>query len=329
MANFNPHSPIKDHVTAVADALALKQFGGYVLGAFDNALIAGVHGMKHNMPFGNQWQFPATWKMNSEEHEPGTEMVGNNEPANEERTIVLDDKELVAHVTLSKRDDLISHLSLLPEWGRQAGIALAETYEKYWLQCLCLGARQSARTIAGTSDSFPAGNRLDTARTGASIAAAYPLSLAGSKYAQDDLGQIGQKMDEKNVPKTGRFAFIGPYMSRVFRQDKTLVSRDYQDTNTLLTRQMYLVEGFWLEEANLMPTALIASGPSAYQGDFTTTAMLCMGDNTAVGSVFLEEIDPFGPTWYESRRAWLLGAAMFQGSKWLRPEACGEVQIAG
>jgi hypothetical protein len=324
MANVNPTSPLQDLGAGDEQALALTQFAGTVLTAFDEMLVAGRYGVKHYLQSGDSWQFPATWKMSAESHTPGVELAGSDEPLTEERTVSIDDKELVGHAYLSKRDSLISHLDLIPEWAKQAARALAKQYDSYWLRSLILGARQSAR---GPASEFPAGNVVT--RDAATLVAAYPISLAGSKNLQDDLGEIAQDMDEKDVPKENRVAFLSPYLKRVIRQDKTLLSRDYQDANDQNSRRLIEVEGFLVEETNNMPSSNIATGESTYQGNFSLTACCCIGDSSAVGTVFLEDIEPFGPEWYTNRRAWLLGAAMFQGSKWLRPEACGEIAIDG
>ena len=324
MANFNLTPPLQEFGAGDRDALALAQFAGRVLTKFPELSVAYRHGLKHQMPSGDSFQFPATWDMATESHVPGTELVGRREPLNEDRRVVIDDEELVAHATLSKRDDLISHLHLIPQWADQAAQGLRNMYDSYWLRCVIFGAREAIR-----GGVFPAGQRV--ARVAATIAAAYPVSLAGSQALQMDIGELGQGMDNDDVPKDARFIFLSPYLKRVLLQDRTLTSRDWTDVNTLVTRQLTQVEGFMVEETNHLPRADVAAGEAQYQGLFATrpdlTVCCAIGHDTAVGSVFLEDIDAFGPSWYENRRSWLLGAAMFQGTGWLRPEACGEIHL--
>ena len=326
MPDPNLYRQLQDLGAGDALALALKRFSGLVLGAYETKLVVVSHGVKQALVGAKEYQFPATWKMTAEEHEPGTQLGGNKEPLSEERKIALDTKELVSHNWTPVIDQFIAHFSTQRETAKQAARAIARQLDSRGLRVLILGARQSTR---GPNNEFPAGNRLTSPRT-APATTAYPLSLTGSKNLQNDLAEIAQKMDEKDVPREWgmRWAFLTPYLKRVLLLDKTLVSRDYQDPNTMLRRVVKEVEGFIVEETNLMPSTNVTTETNDnYNGDFSKTACCCLGDETAIGRVYAEEITAFGPEWYGDRRAWLIGAASFQGQKWLRPEACAEIQM--
>ncbi|HUT62021.1 MAG TPA: phage capsid protein [Phycisphaerae bacterium] len=318
-------------------ALALKMYSGMVIEAYETLTQVEPDILQKQITEGKSYQFPAIWKMEDEVHEPGVELAGNDEPISEERTVPVDTKERVAHNYLSTVDEMIGHWDTRAERARQAGRALARTTDALLLRRIIQGAKTAAR---GPVNEFPAGNQLTVAQAGASLAAAYPISITGSKQFQNNLAEIAQKMDEKDVPEEGRIAYIGPYMHRVLRQDNTLLSRDYQNVNTKLTRKLYEAEGFAIKKTNLTPCvndatqaaswiAKVGNSSYSYSGDYSLTAAVCIGDRSAAGQVNYVNIDAFGPTWMESKRAWLIGAASFKGSKWLRPEACGVIEISG
>jgi len=305
-------------------ALALKEFAGLVLTAYPTKTVALEHCMQKTITEGSSHQFPAIWKMTAEEHTKGTELVGNNEPISEERTVNVDTKQLVAHAYIDTVDEFIAHFDTRQERAVQAARAIARTVDSRLIRCAILGARQSAR---GPASEFPAGNTLDSPRSGP-LATAYPPSLTGSKRLQADFAEIAQKMDEKDVPEDNRVALITPYLSKVFAQDDTLESVDYQSPNNKFTRKLLMVEGFLCKKTNQMPSTNVTTGQTAYQGDFTKTVCAFMADNTAVGQVKFGGIIPEGPTWVVTRLAWLLLARHLQGAKWIRPEACGEIALA-
>lgn len=309
-------------------ALALKEYSGLVLANFPTATVALNYGQRRSMPRGSgkSWQFPAFWRMSGAYHTAGVTLGGENEPITEERLVTMDTKAYIAHAWLDDVSDFIQHFDTRQQIAVESARDLARHRDSITFQCIINGARQAARS------SFPAGNTLDSPRTGP-ISTAYPVSLAGSKNLQSDLAEIAQKMDEKNVPRMGRVAFLTPYLLRVLRQDKTLATIDYKSPNNNITRQMVMVEGFMVEETNQMPSANITSSSvtghqTAYQGNYTTTVCCCVGSSDAFGTIYYADVQPIGPHWDEVRQAWLIGAKQLAGSNWLRPEACGEIAIA-
>ena len=322
--------PLQSLGAGSTTALALKEFSGMVLTALANKTVAMPFVTTKTVTQGNSWQFPALWKATVGYHTAGTALTGTNEPIVEERTIALDSKQIAGSRILAEYDDLIAHFDTRQQAAFELGQGIAEFVDSILLRQIALGARQSARS------SFPAGNVLTTARSGASLLAAYPISSTGSGYLQADLGEIGRKMSINNVPREGRVAFMDPLLYQVLRQDNTLLSRDYQNgTNEKLPARMTMAEGFMIVETNLMPNANVTSSVNSnYDGDFSLTACLCLGHPTGVGHIrYRDGVVPEGPTWIPDRLAWLISARYLQGSKWLRPEACGEIarvpQIVG
>jgi len=317
---------LQDLGTGDALALGLKEYAGLVLTAYPTATKIARYIWKKNITEGKSYQFPAVWKMSNSNHTPGAELTGSNEPLTEERTVLLDTAERVSHAWITELDEFISHFERRQDVAREAAQSLAERMDELAFRCIALGARTAAR---GPSNEFPSGVTLASPRVGADLAAVYPVSTAGSTALQDDLGEIAQGMDERDVPQEGRVAFICPYLQRVLLQDKTLVSRDYVDPNTnqLVTRVVSRVQGFEIVVSNIVRQGRlnVTSDFTQYNGDFRYTAAVCLGDRTGVGQVTFGGIRPFGPTWVEDHLSWLIGARMLQGMKWIRPEACGEI----
>ena len=336
MANVVINEILQDLGAGSDMALALKEFSGLVLTAYMTETVALQYALKKTITSGNSHQFPATWKMNAQKHVKGTELVGNNEPINEERIIAVDAEQLVGHAYLDSVDDFIKHYDTRQERAVQASRAIARITDHQLFRTVIKGAGTAAR---GPGNEFPAGNSVN--RAGATVAAAYPVSLTGSLALQSDMAEVAQTMDEKDVPRDPdtRHAFITPYLERVLRQDNTLLSRDYQAPNDKLTRKVVEVEGFIIHRSNNMPNiadSQLGQWEEAdgevevnYQGDFALNVCCMIGDSTAFGQVAFGGIIPFGPTWIDDKLSWLIGARHLQGAKWLRPEACGTIVIDG
>lgn len=113
MANATLNHPLQSLGSGDAQALALKQYAGMLLTAYETATVFGRYGLKHQITSGNSHQFPRLWKTSASEHTAGTEIVGVNAPITKELTIAVDSKELVSANHLSKYDDFIAHYDTL------------------------------------------------------------------------------------------------------------------------------------------------------------------------------------------------------------------------
>lgn len=326
MANVVLNPKLQEYGTGSTVALALKQYSGLVLQSYLMSLVATKHALKKDITGkGNSYQFPATARVSMEEHTAGTELTGNNQPEVEERTITVDSKQLISHRYFDEVQEFIGHYDMRAVAGRLHGHSLGKEVDSRMLRMIALGARQTS-TGSG-DDEFRAGQRVQADNAGA-VTAAYALSLDGSQELQDDFEEIGRAMDDDDVPDMARVAFLTPYLRDVLLQDKTLVSRDYQSTNDMLSQRMLKVKRFRIEVTNNMPSTNAVSGESAYQGDFTKTVALFIGDGTAIGQVTCGGgIRSITPTWIDRVQSWLQGAKILQGCKWLRPEACAELYL--
>lgn len=316
-----PTAPMQSLGTGSDVALAIKKFGGLVLMSFDQVSAFWPNIAKQTITEGNSFQFPAIGRMGTIDHTPGEDLPGGGEPLSEERTIPVDDKEVVGHAWVTKVQKNISHFDVLNPYAMEAAKGIARTIDSRTARMICLGARQAARG----GGAFSSGNLVR--QNYADVTTGFSADSTGADRLYDSLLQIGQGFKDRNVD--GEYvAYLTPYMYRVALNSTKLTSRDYAEVNkdAMAKGKIYYLAGFRLVESNVFSTGFnMTTGPSAYRGDFRYTAVVCTGHNEAAGAVTFGDIDPFGPTWYDHKRSWLLGAAWFGGIKWLRPEACGEI----
>jgi len=266
----------------------------------------------------------------------GTERAGSNQPESEGRVITLDTLQLIADHYRDEVADFINHVNTREAYAVKDGQAVAATVDKRLSACISIGARVAARQTGADQQ---LGGISITADTAGAVTTAYPLSLAGSRELQDDFGEMAQTMDEQNVSPEGRVAFVTPYLARVLRQDKTLLSGDFQTLNDLLTRKLLMVEGFMVEVTNNMCQSDWSSYGQANYADQTLLGTAVSCDFTKVVAQFLGAPDgigqliayggvrPFGPTWIDDKHSWYYGTKIWQGAGPIRPEVCGELVL--
>lgn len=332
------HNTLQNYGTGDELALALTQYSGSIVKSYYDNLVMGRHVWRMPITGGSTYQFPAIAKASGSDVVPGVLRVGANQPEMENRTVSLDLKEFASDEYQSLTDQFIKHFDTTAAYGEAHGKACATEIEGRLLRALIIGARLAAR---GTGvDAFPAGSSVtsDTATSTTVIATNYPISLSGSIALQADLDKLAYTFDTKNVPAEGRVAFLSYYLKRVLLQDKTLLSADYQNSNDMLTRRMIQCAGFNIEFTNLIPHDTLAECTAAYPSQYAVasnaasgyTVCLAVGGKDAVGQITaLGDVRPINPVWYENLNAWFLGAKIWQGGKWIRPEACGEIRLQG
>lgn len=190
--------------------LWLPVYGGEVLAAFDTALnFAGKVKMR-SIETGTEAKFPVTWKIGSEYHEAGTELLGLDSPLREV-SISLDDRPLVSHFELDDIDVAFAHFEYRAEMAAQTGKELAKQLDK---RIACLIAKSATDTAATTTSAgFPAVNG-----TNGIITAAGTLPTAGvygdgqATALLNELENVAIAFDEKDVPSDQRYVMVKPGM---------------------------------------------------------------------------------------------------------------------
>lgn len=290
-------------------ALFLKVFGGEVMAAFDEANVVMDKHMVRSISSGKSAQFPASWKVTAAYHTPGVEIVGQASNT-AERVITIDDL-LISSVFLANIDEAMSHFEMRSEYSRQCGLSLAYQWDKNVLQLMVLAARASATITGGFGGS-----------TSTSTTTLYKTSatdLAAGLYL------AAQTFDEKDIPEMDeKCAFMRPAQYYLLAQSTNLINRDWMGAGSYSDGKILRIGGMQIVKTNHLPITNIATGPAAYQGDFTKTAAV-VATKAAVGTVKL--LDLAVESQYDVRRQGTLTVAKYAiGHGILRPECAFELK---
>jgi len=292
----------------VTDALFLKVFGGEVLTAFDEVNVMERLQMIRNIQSGKSAQFPATWKVNASYHTPGAEIVGQTSNV-AERVITIDDL-LISDVFIPLIDEAKNHYEYRAEYSKQSGRALSYQFDKNSLQVAALAARASA-TVTGANGGLQLTNA-GYATTGSTIAAG--------------IFAVAENFDEKDIPENERVVVMRPAQYYIVAQTTNVINRDWGGAGVYAEGTVLKVAGVEIVKSNHIPSTNIASGPSAYQGDFSNTVMVAL-HKSAIGTVKL--LDLAVEMEYDMRRQGTLIVAKYAlGHGILRPESAVELLSA-
>lgn len=310
MSNATPLRVGQINGSGDTDALFLKVFSGEVLTAFETATVTKDKHFVRTISSGKSAQFPATWKVTGGYHTPGTEILGQTSNV-AERVITIDDL-LISSVFIPNIDEAKTHFDYRSIYSRETGVFLANAWDKNVLQVGVLAARASA-TVTGAFG----GTSLTSATTLYKTSAS---DLIAGHYA------AAQALDEKDVPAgSRRYSFIKPAQYYLLAQVNDLVDKDFSNSNGDKAKaKVFEVAGIELVKTNNLPTAVVNTGPAAYQGDFSKTAALIMTSD-AVGTVKL--MDMSAEMEYDMRRQGTLIVAKYaMGHGILRPECAVELK---
>lgn len=295
--------------TGATDALFLKVYGGEVMTAFDEFCVMQDKQMVRNISSGKSAQFPATWKVGASYHTPGTEIVGQTSKLNE-RIIVIDDM-LISPVFIALIDEAKAHFEVRGEYSRQSGLALANQFDKNVLQVGVLAARAAATV----SDGFG----------GSSLTSLTNLYKTSATDLAAGLFAAAQAMDEKDIPESEtKYAIVKPAQYYLLVQNTNQINSLWGGQGSYADGTIRKIGGVQLVKANHLPSTNVASGPAAYQGDFTKTAALVL-TRGAVGTVKL--LDLATEMAYDIRRQGTLIVSKYAvGHGILRPECAVELK---
>lgn len=308
MANATVLSVGQVNGAGATDALFLKVFSGEVLTAFETASVTRDKHFVRTIQSGKSASFPATWKVTGGYHTPGAEIVGQASNVNE-RVITIDDL-LVSSVFIPNIDEAKNHFDYRSIYSNECGVFLGTNWDKNVLQVGLLAARAAA-TVTG-------------AFGGASLTSLGTLYRTSASDLVAGIYAAAQTLDEKDIPQSSkRFTYIKPAQYYLLAQVNDLVDKDFNNSNgDKASAKVLMVAGTELVKTNNLPTAVVAAGPAAYQGDFSKTAFLCMTAD-AVGTVKLMDLQ--SEMEYDMRRQGTLIVAKYaMGHGICRPECAVE-----
>lgn len=311
--------------------LWLPVYGGEVLSAFDTSLnFAGKVKMR-SIESGTTAKFPVTWKIGSEYHEVGSELLGLDSPLREV-SIALDDRPLVSHFELDDIDVAMAHFEYRAEMAGQTGKELAKQLDKK-IACLI---HKSATDTSATGGVFPAVN-------GSSGIYTASLSGGGDAAATAFLGKledIAVDLDNKDVPSDQRYVMVRPVLWYALRNigvpHSTTVTGGGalpqnaffgQPTSAMSYDQSLNYLGFNIFRSVNAPWGTnVNSGPTKYQANFTDTYGLvwhpdCCGVVQKIGIATEMERDV-------RRQSDFMVAKMLTGGGTLRPYCAAVINHA-
>lgn len=315
MPLFNPSRAGQADAIGDPVALFLKVFAGEVLVAFEQNNRFLSRTMVRSIASGKSAQFPASGRGTASYHTPGNELLGAVTKFNE-RVISIDDL-LVADRFVSEIDEAMTHYDFRAILSFESGESIARTLDQHLAQVGYLAARGSA-TVAGENG----GTSIDI------TASAEPTAdeLVSGVFTGH------QNLDEKNVPEDGRSIFWKPReYYKVLNQttDKAVINRDFTagENGGLDSGLIVRIGGAEVVKTNSLPdTKNIASGPAAYQGDFTNSRGLML-HSSAVGTVKLIDV-AVEMDYLIERQGTLLVSKTALGHGILRPESAVEFKTA-
>ena len=252
-------------------ATYLKLFTGEMMKAYESATIAKGTVMSRSLRGGKSAQFIFTGRMTAAYHEPGTPILGSNNPPVAEKTIVMDDL-LVSSAFVYDLDETLAHYSLRSEISAKIGHALAEAYDKKIFRQIAKAARE-AHPITAAPGPEPGGSIIQ-------------LGVTKEYDAQalvDAFFEAASIMDEKNLPKQGRHAVLSPrqYYALISQVDSNILNRDFGNTQGNLNsgEGLYEIAGISIKRSNNLPflagaVASVNGENNDYSGDFSTSCGL-------------------------------------------------------
>lgn len=198
-------------------ALFLKKFSGEILTAFDEVnIMRNLHTIR-TIQSGKSAQFPVTGIATSKYHTPGQNIqdAGNSylsDIAKNEKVISIDGL-LISSCTLSNLDEAMNHYDIRSVYAEEIAQELATRFDTAVIKNFIAAAR-SASPIP-TQMPNRAGSVFDASQGQFTDESGYTdpvdttavlssVQLAAAFFA------AARRMDERNVPKSGRFAVLPP-----------------------------------------------------------------------------------------------------------------------
>jgi hypothetical protein len=307
-------------------ATYLKLFTGEMIKAYESATIAKGTVMNRSLRNGKSAQFIYTGRMEATYHQPGTPILGTNDPPVAEKTIVMDDL-LISSAFVYDLDETLAHYSLRSEISAKIGHALAEAYDKKIFRVIAKAARQ-AHPITAAPGPEPGGSQIQLG--------------SGNEYnAQalvDAFFEAASIMDEKNVPKTGRNAVLSPrqYYALISQVDTNILNRDYGNNagSVQSGEGLYEIAGIKIMRSNNLPflagtVASVNGENNDYSGNFANHAGLIYGKEAAgVVEAIGPQIQTTGSDVKTMYQGDIIVGRMAMGADWVNPAAAIEL-LAG
>ena len=248
-----------------ANELFLKVFSGEIITVFEeNNVMMPLHRVR-TISSGKSAQFPVTGVAGANYHTPGESLLSTGDGGNPEGSkylnkfkhnekVVYIDDVLVSSVFVADIDEMKNHYDVRSIYSTEIGRALAYTADKALLRTAIIGARRGTNRFGDATATYLG--------TQTSIGNSTPDLV-------DALITVAQKMDERNVPSSDRYAVLPPAeYYKLISGDNDAINRDYgNDANgSLASGQVVSVSGIRILKSNHLPTANESSTQSTLFG---------------------------------------------------------------
>lgn len=307
------------------DALFLKIFAGEVLTAFERAnIMQGRHRVR-TISHGKSASFPIVGGVEARYHTPGAEITGQKVEHNER--IITIDQLLIADTFIASIDEAMNHYDVRSIYSTEIGRKLAYTMDRNVIIEFIKAARASSilttkPNLGGAqveNDLF----KID-ATAGAKDVKEKAAALAAGLF------EAAQILDEKDVPKEGRFALFRPAEYYALVQNTDVINRDWGGAGIYSDGKVWRVAGIEIIETNniVKTDTTQANDPdyNPYHNVDATQTVGIVATPDAVGTVKLMDL-AMESGWDMRRQGTLILAKYACGHGVLRPECSVELKL--
>jgi len=311
------------------NSLFLKVFAGEVLTSFNQQVLMMSRSMVRTINSGKSAQFPVIGRTSANYHTPGSQIDGDAIAHNE--VIINIDDLLLSSTFIANIDEAKNHYDVRSAYSEQMGVALANQMDKHIFQQFIRGANETDAAVTGESDRV--GTIIDRTDAGLTTPASDSfLGQANGANLVKALFTAAQTLDEKNVPREGRFCVVKPQEYYALANLDSIVSADFARRNVggRESGMVFQIAGIEILMSNNLPTTAITTAqPQAgtsnrHAIDATETAAI-VGHPSAVGTVKLMDLAT-EMEYQINRQGTLMVAKYACGHGVLRPEACVLIQ---
>lgn len=301
---------VKGTVTADDRALFLREFGGFVIESYDEA-IGQYNDMRYvkNITQGKSDTFPIIGrKRDAAEHEPGELIVGGKIEHNEIEISL--DRMVYDSVFLPEIDELMNHIDVAAPYAHQLGMSLGSLQAKRIAIMHILASRTywNAGAVSGVPQGQVAPSYYFNASLKTDPSKIEEFAFAGKQFMLEN--DISGKTPKMMLPWAPYLLFARYFGVTDFKEAAGSGSK--------VTGKVGAVAGMNIEGTNFIPKANITTGNAKYQGNFSTTVGH-IGTEMAVGSLERRGVRLVRKD-QEERLGTIMIASQFNGHGVLRPE---------
>lgn len=300
------------------DALWLMVFSGEVLTAFEIAVHLRDKVRTRSIQGAKSAQFPATFRVNTRYHTPGTEITGQNVMANEV-TIALDDL-VIADTFIAQIEELKNQYDVRAIYATEHGRAQALFYDRVISNVLVQAARDSTPLFPGDGagtvgvDTTVVSGTADFTASGADL-------ISGVNYAK-------MVMDKNQVPveQIPVWALFRPAQWYLIANSDHNINRFYGSDGASMNRQALRTVSDIEIIKSIAP--LFGYNVTTYNGSTNTSGIVATSDPPVPGTNVASTV-PYGqglqanyPVKYQANQTNTAGVV------WAEP-AMGMLQLMG